>query len=241
MLSSSVLLVSCNQNKTEEIAEESDVHQKDIDDNSNQVKKSKAEKTKTKVSNKVIQKLLNQMEANIKASDYTKLEKLYNDKRLKDNQEALALYEYANYLKNGERSYNASYNLSINVDPLYKGRLKDEITEAIMDNSFAGTSIYDPLDKSEWENNYNTIKSAIKYVELAKKEKSKKSVVVKQPIEPYPPQIGMTDYEVLEESTWGKPTRVNTTVTANGKKEQWVYPNNKYLYFEDGYLVSIQY
>lgn len=101
MLSSSVLLVSCNQNKTEEIAEASDVHQKDIDDNSNQVKKSKAEKTKTKVSKKVIEKLLNQMEANIKASDYTKLEKLYNDKRLKDNQEALALYEYANYLKNG--------------------------------------------------------------------------------------------------------------------------------------------
>ena len=56
----------------------------------------------------------------------------------------------------------------------------------------------------------------------------------------YDPIISMTDYEVIEDSTWGKPEKINRTETANGVREQWVYPNNKYLYFEDGYLVSIQ-
>jgi len=54
----------------------------------------------------------------------------------------------------------------------------------------------------------------------------------------YEPIISMTDYEVMD-STWGKPLKINRTETAFSVREQWVYPNNKYLYFEDGYLVSI--
>lgn len=57
--------------------------------------------------------------------------------------------------------------------------------------------------------------------------------------EKYPPQIYMTDYEVLD-STWGRPQKVNKTTTEYGVREQWVYSNNRYLYFEDGYLTSIQ-
>lgn len=52
--------------------------------------------------------------------------------------------------------------------------------------------------------------------------------------------IGMTTEEVLTEG-WGRPIDINTTVTSNGKLEQWVYKGNKYLYFEDGVLTSIQY
>ena len=55
----------------------------------------------------------------------------------------------------------------------------------------------------------------------------------------YNPAIGMTTKEV-ENSTWGKPQSVNRTVTANSVKEQWVYPNYKYLYFEDGIMTSFQ-
>lgn len=42
---------------------------------------------------------------------------------------------------------------------------------------------------------------------------------------------------------WGKPTRKNATITANGRREQWVYIDGyvtKYLYFENGTLRSIQ-
>lgn len=55
-----------------------------------------------------------------------------------------------------------------------------------------------------------------------------------------PITIGLTDQEVLHKTSWGKPNRVNKTETAYGTREQWVYSNFKYLYFEDGYLVAIQ-
>lgn len=51
--------------------------------------------------------------------------------------------------------------------------------------------------------------------------------------------IGMSKTEVLA-SSWGKPESINTTTTRNGRREQWVYGGNNYLYFEDGVLEAIQ-
>jgi len=51
--------------------------------------------------------------------------------------------------------------------------------------------------------------------------------------------IGMTTEQVLE-STWGKPKKINETITAHGRHEQWVYPGYQYLYFDNGVLTSIQ-
>lgn len=53
------------------------------------------------------------------------------------------------------------------------------------------------------------------------------------------PSIGMTKSEA-ENSTWGMPNKINKTTTAYGTREQWVYGNGKYLYFENGILTSIQ-
>ena len=53
------------------------------------------------------------------------------------------------------------------------------------------------------------------------------------------PKIGMTKTEV-EKSTWGKPNKINRTRTSYGTHEQWCYNNNKYIYFEDGIVTSIQ-
>lgn len=53
------------------------------------------------------------------------------------------------------------------------------------------------------------------------------------------PQIGMTADEV-KRSTWAAPSDVNTTTTAMHTYEQWCYSNYKYIYFEDGVVVSIQ-
>ncbi|QDX94764.1 hypothetical protein EEL30_22235 [Brevibacillus laterosporus] len=53
------------------------------------------------------------------------------------------------------------------------------------------------------------------------------------------PTIGMTKEEVLN-STWGKPNNINKTTTANGVHEQWVYSIKKYIYFDNGYVTTIQ-
>ncbi len=51
--------------------------------------------------------------------------------------------------------------------------------------------------------------------------------------------IGMTKEQVLG-SMWGKPRRVHSTTNAFGTREQWVYGDGNYLYFQDGILTSIQ-
>lgn len=53
------------------------------------------------------------------------------------------------------------------------------------------------------------------------------------------PAIGMTEQEVRN-STWGNPIRINTTTTAYGTSQQWVYSNYKYIYFENGIVTAIQ-
>ena len=54
------------------------------------------------------------------------------------------------------------------------------------------------------------------------------------------PRIGMTTAQVLA-SSWGKPESINTTITANGNSEQWVYGLRTYVYFRNGKVSAIQY
>lgn len=51
--------------------------------------------------------------------------------------------------------------------------------------------------------------------------------------------IGATKQDVYD-SSWGRPQSVNTTTTAYGTREQWVYGGHNYLYFRNGVLESIQ-
>jgi hypothetical protein len=51
--------------------------------------------------------------------------------------------------------------------------------------------------------------------------------------------IGMTKEECL--LAWGKPEDgVNTTINSRGRSEQWCYGYGRYLYFQNGVLVTIQ-
>jgi hypothetical protein len=50
--------------------------------------------------------------------------------------------------------------------------------------------------------------------------------------------IGMTD--AMAKESWGYPDDINRTVGSFGVHEQWVYPNDVYLYFEDGILTTFQ-
>jgi hypothetical protein len=52
-------------------------------------------------------------------------------------------------------------------------------------------------------------------------------------------RIGLNTEGVLK-SCWGKPTKINTTLTADHKTEQWVYGSGHYLYLTDGFVTAIQ-
>lgn len=54
------------------------------------------------------------------------------------------------------------------------------------------------------------------------------------------PKIGMNAKQVIDGTKWGKPDRINRTITATRVHEQWVYSDNSYLYFENGKLTAIQ-
>jgi hypothetical protein len=49
--------------------------------------------------------------------------------------------------------------------------------------------------------------------------------------------LGMTAHMVI--AAWGQPHSVNTTITAGGSREQWVYPND-YVYLTNGRVDGIQ-
>jgi len=51
-------------------------------------------------------------------------------------------------------------------------------------------------------------------------------------------KVGLTKGQVL--LSWGKPGDVNTTITARGRREQWVYSLKSYVYFDDGLVTAIQ-
>lgn len=52
------------------------------------------------------------------------------------------------------------------------------------------------------------------------------------------PAVGMTEEEVLN-STWGEPKQKNKTTYEWGTSEQWVYSNNRYIYFDNGIVTAI--
>jgi hypothetical protein len=52
-------------------------------------------------------------------------------------------------------------------------------------------------------------------------------------------RIGLSPDGVLK-SCWGKPTKINTTLTADHKTEQWVYGSGHYVYLTDGFVTAIQ-
>lgn len=54
-----------------------------------------------------------------------------------------------------------------------------------------------------------------------------------------PTRIGMNEDQVVN-SCWGPPQTVNTTRTGRHVHEQWVYPRDQYLYFDDGILRTMQ-
>ncbi len=54
------------------------------------------------------------------------------------------------------------------------------------------------------------------------------------------PKIGMNAHAVRTQTSLGAPEKVNSTTTARGRREQWVYGAGTYLYFDNDVLTAIQ-
>ncbi|PIC98818.1 hypothetical protein [Sporosarcina sp. P29] len=159
-----------------------------------------------------IENITNSMKYPIMNGEYTKAKEAYS--RFIKNESTDAMYEYAKSKELDETGYVPS-NPFVNISPFYDGVLSDEILDyASAINGSLGV----------WIERYNSINS--RNLDIVK-------------IEIKNPTLGMSKDEVLK-STWGEPDKVNRTVTSYSQREQWVYPNYKYLYFTDEILTAFQ-
>lgn len=44
----------------------------------------------------------------------------------------------------------------------------------------------------------------------------------------------------VKNTSWGEPETVNKTTYSWGTTEQWVYPDNNYVYLENGVVTAVQ-
>ncbi len=123
--------------------------------------------------------------------------------------------EAKNYLLNKIKSTEIDQHISQSVVKAYIDIVKDEEL----------TGLY---------NKWNKHNEELEKEEKEEREKEKKARKKQQGV-----RIGMSEQDVLD-SSWGKPTKINKSVYSWGTHEQWVYPNDNYLYFENGKLTSIQ-
>lgn len=135
------------------------------------------------------------------------------------------LYKYASakeyYIK--YKNKDSAEHLMSGISPDYNEELVDEINEfkAIL------------IPKNEWEYQFELYQQYA----LPTERETMESILR---MNKSGPKIGMTDNEVINETSWGKPEDINKTTTVYGTSEQWVYSGYKYLYFDDGILTTIQ-
>jgi hypothetical protein len=103
------------------------------------------------------------------------------------------------------------------------------------------------LPEDYTDRNGNTVKGTIAKFQTKIAENNKQIAIEKKQASAPGARIGMTPKQVINDTTWGAPTRVNRTTTASGVREQWVYDHcgynrcyGGYLYFTNGVLTAIQ-
>lgn len=162
----------------------------------------------------------------------------------KDSQARIAeMKKYKTFI--GTWKVNQYVQMVITKDKCYKIRKPgievyvDEYDVTINDDNI---QIYDSIKNKyygEYRLNEDGKLKSIDYDDYLEYEKISQETIVPEEVRKQEPKIGMTKTEA-ENSTWGKPKKINKTTTAYGVHEQWVYSGYKYLYFDDGILTSIQ-
>lgn len=130
-----------------------------------------------------------------------------------------------------------SYWVKNTLDAL-KSSTGDDENAIILYNGIKNTVFYDTIYVNGYRNGYYTRYFSDGSYNDSGVARDGNNIYNDMPVK-LKPSIGMSKKEA-ESSSWGKPQKINKTTTANGVREQWVYDNYDFLYFENGVLVAIQ-
>lgn len=189
----------------------------------------------------------------IEAGKVDEVEKLVNEESfdIGDDEAVEAIKSYIAFLKSDEPMSLRTAKLMDNVEYGYTGVLHKEIEEAIYlpheEGSYRAEhpsmDSHTGFDYIAWKHNdaKDKYESAKEYHELTlrvEEEKIMNEHLIDEAKDKNP-TLGMTREEV-EASLWGKPDKINRSVSQYSEREQWVYGRGQYLYFTDGILTSFQ-
>lgn len=146
------------------------------------------------------------------------------------------------FFENGKRlslDLNSEIKIKFGVDGSpYNVRINDQINASVKFDSIEKEMFIYSNDDQYLKVCFSDIEPKEHYNKVAKIEIKKNEVPIGNKKEI---RIGMTEKQVREKTNWGSPISINSTVTSNGTREQWVYGYGSYLYFRNGILESIQF
>ena len=126
-------------------------------------------------------------------------------------------------------------NLSYPLEHLDKVKVIDVFTK-LLGHAYGGAPFYLKVQKNTGEIGYIGYQHNNYFDENPIDPTWDKSII--EAIKQHKITIGMTNDQV--QLSWGKPKKVNRTVTSQGVREQWIYSKEKYLYLDNNKLTAIQ-
>lgn len=141
---------------------------------------------------------------------------LYTDGEVDTNTPFFKPYESISSALNDVNVYNLSITEMESVEKLSK------VNDDILNNIFT-------------KNNYEFARFIFLYQEKYYNDLDNRKQQYQQEKKP---QIGMS-HEEVKKSSWGSPDKINKDTYSWGTKEQWVYNQKGYIYFENGKVTSI--
>lgn len=130
------------------------------------------------------------------------------------------------------------YDISEYTSKSIKSKSKDDMYIVSVESDLFGTYGLDEYkDEKFFKENPDNLKSVVLSINKANKIASEKAY--KKRMARGGVSVGMTMKQVRS-SNWGRPLSINKTIVNGVISEQWVYPSNSYLYFNNGILSGIQ-
>ena len=131
----------------------------------------------------------------------------------------------------------------INIYRLYRDEISTSYYKCRFEKKGNDYILYTTTGGSDYKVEWNPIKNRVAETRFEDQSISYYAYYSKSTnpddVTPEIPRIGMSQAEVRK-SLWGGPKKINKTTTAYGTREQWVYSGNRYIYFENGIVTSIQ-
>jgi hypothetical protein len=126
-------------------------------------------------------------------------------------------------------------DLSYPLEDFEKVKVIDVFTK-LLGHAYGGAPFYLKVQKNTGEIGYIGYQHNNYFDENPIDPTWDKSII--EAIKQHKITIGMTNDQV--QLSWGKPKKVNRTVTSQGVREQWIYSKEKYLYLDNNKLTAIQ-